>query len=67
MRQKYYHMWEAYELSLVTPLPNGLEKKMYAGRSHGVYKIDKISLLRSPTLEVIYIQPRSLRVRINNP
>ena len=59
-RQKYYHMWHALdELGLVVPLPNGLKKKMYADRSHDVYKlIDKISLLSSPTLKVVYVQPR---------
>ena len=58
-RQKYYHMWHALaELCLVDPLPDGLEDKMYANRSHGVYKlIDKISV-KSPTLEVVYVQPR---------
>ena len=57
-RQKYFHMTHALsELGLIR-LADGLEKRMYAAHSQGVHElIDDICILKSPKLEVVYIQP----------
>ena len=40
-------------------LTEGLKARMYADNSRGVYDlIDDICILKSPALEVIYVQPR---------
>ena len=57
-RQKYFHMTHALsELGLIR-LADGLEERMYAAHSQGVYElIDDICILKSPKLEVVYVQP----------
>ena len=57
-RQKYFHMLHALsELGLVI-LPSDIVETMYADNSRGVYDlIEDICILRSPSLEVVYVQP----------
>ena len=48
-RQKYFHILHALSEIGLIELPRGLEDKMYAERSHGVYDlIDEITLSECP-------------------
>ena len=57
-RQKYFHMAHALAEVGLIGLPSILEDTMYAANSQGVYElIDDICILKSPALEVVYVQP----------
>lgn len=58
IRQKYYHLLYAVSQLCLIELPCNLEDTMYADNSRGVYDlIDDISILNTPALEVVYVQP----------
>ena len=58
-RQKYFHMSRALSELGLFKLEDDLEVAIYADHSGGVYDlIDAIEILASPTLEVVYVQPR---------
>ena len=58
-RQKYFHMSHALSELGLFKLEDDLEDTIYADHSGGVYDlIDAIEILASPTLEVVYVQPR---------
>ncbi len=58
-RQKYYHLLYAVSQLCLIGLPCNLEDTMYADNSRGIYDlIDDISILKTPALEVVYVQPR---------
>ena len=61
-RKKYFHILHALDEIGLIELPPGLEDKMYAERSHGVFDlINEITLSKVPDLEVVYIQPRECK------
>ena len=57
-KQKYYHLLNVLsDLGLIQL--DGLKSKMYPKVVSGVVKlIDDISILKTPALEVVYVQPR---------
>ena len=58
-RQKYFHMSYALSELGLFKLEDDLEETIYADHSGGVYDlIDATVMLASPTLEVVYVQPR---------
>ncbi|MCY4580964.1 MAG: hypothetical protein OXD31_18205 [Chloroflexi bacterium] len=62
-RQKYYHMSKSLSRLRLIELPSELESTIYPHMSGGVDRfrvrklIDDICILKSPLLEVVYVQP----------
>ncbi len=58
-KRKYYHLLSALsELDLIS-LPDNLKSEIYSGNSGALKSaIDEISILNSPRIEVVYVQPR---------